>query len=101
MSEISVVAKATAKVDCEAALEAELRRVAKASRNEPGCLLYTLHRAKDDFRTFITFERWESREAFELHLKQSYVIASLSKIPELVSESPEIREFEPLADDPR
>jgi quinol monooxygenase YgiN len=43
------------------------RRLVLASRAERGCLLYIVHRATDDRRTFFIYEQYADRAALEAH----------------------------------
>ena len=57
----------------EAAVEALLRRVAAASRQEPGCLLFWTHRSVDDPRRFFLYEQYTSEAAFQEHAASEHV----------------------------
>jgi quinol monooxygenase YgiN len=50
----------------DAAVE-HLRILETETRKEPGCISYTVHRAKDDPRTFFLFEQWRDAAALEEH----------------------------------
>jgi autoinducer 2-degrading protein len=43
------------------------RRLIPASRAEPGCRMYVVHRADDDPRTFFIYEQYDDRAAFDAH----------------------------------
>ncbi|MFA7822612.1 putative quinol monooxygenase [Aeromonas dhakensis] len=49
------------------AVAAGLRQLVIASRAEPGCLQYALHRSEIDTSQFVMIERWRDAEALELH----------------------------------
>ena len=38
-----------------------------ASRTEPGCLMYIVHRHKDDARTFFIYEQYKDESALQSH----------------------------------
>jgi autoinducer 2-degrading protein len=38
-----------------------------ASRQEPGCLMYIVHRHKDDPRTFFIYEQYKDEAALQAH----------------------------------
>lgn len=44
-----------------------LRRLIPASRAEPGCRTYVVHRSEDDPRTFLIYEQYDDRAAFDAH----------------------------------
>lgn len=43
------------------------RSLEAASRNEPGCLMYNVHRHKDDARVFLVYEQYKDDAALEAH----------------------------------
>jgi quinol monooxygenase YgiN len=90
---VTVIARARAKPGKEAALEAELQALLLPTHQEPGCLLYALHRCNDVPGQFIAYERWASREALDNHLRSSHVQALLSKLDALAAEPPEIATY--------
>jgi quinol monooxygenase YgiN len=50
-----------------------LGRVAAASRLEPGCLLFWIHRSLEDRRTFFLYEQYASEAAFTQHAASAHV----------------------------
>ena len=56
-----------AKPDEEEAVFGLLRKMAVETRKEPGCILFRVHRALDDPRTFFLYEQFESQEALRAH----------------------------------
>jgi quinol monooxygenase YgiN len=59
-----------------------------ASRKEPGCLMYIVHRHKTDPRHFFIYEQYRDEAALEAHRNsthfQEYAIAALKNIGERV-----------------
>ena len=57
-----------------------------ASRQEPGCLSYTVHRHVDDPRRFFIYEQYRDAAALESHLNsphfQEYAVKALRTIGE-------------------
>jgi quinol monooxygenase YgiN len=55
-----------------------------ASRREPGCLMYTVHRHKTDSRRFFIYERYVDEAALEAHHNtphfQEYAVKALRNI---------------------
>jgi quinol monooxygenase YgiN len=51
----------------EDAAVAHFEALERETRKEPGCLGYTVHRSKDDPRTFFLFEQWRDEAALEEH----------------------------------
>jgi quinol monooxygenase YgiN len=44
-----------------------LRELIPASREEPGCRMYVVHRGKDDPQRFFIYEQYDDEAAFEAH----------------------------------
>lgn len=61
-----------AKGKTEEAIEA-LTPAAELSQQEPGCIKFAVHRDVDDPDVLLVIEQWESREAYDSHLKQSHL----------------------------
>ncbi|MDY7548215.1 putative quinol monooxygenase [Glaciimonas sp. Gout2] len=87
MSQIAVVSINTAKPGQEKKMEAAMRALIAPSQRDPGFIQYDLHRDLDDPRTFVFFERWESRELLHQHFKAPHVIAWIAQAGELVESS--------------
>lgn len=55
-----------------------------ASRREPGCLMYVVHRHQDDARTFFIYERYRDEAALQAHRDsphfQEYAVKALKDI---------------------
>ncbi len=55
-----------------------------ASRKEPGCLMYVVHRHKDDPRTFFIYEQYKDDAALQAHKEtahfQEYAVKGLKDI---------------------
>jgi autoinducer 2-degrading protein len=68
-----VTAAWTARPGEEDAVLSLLQRVATASRQEPGCLLFWTHRSVDDPRRFFLYEQYVSEAAFREHAASEHV----------------------------
>jgi quinol monooxygenase YgiN len=44
-----------------------LREAGRLSRQEPGCLTFEVCHSENDSRVYILVERWETKEAWEVH----------------------------------
>jgi (4S)-4-hydroxy-5-phosphonooxypentane-2,3-dione isomerase len=62
------------------------RKLQSASRQEPGCLAYTVHRHKTDPRRFFIYEQYRDDAALDAHRNsphfQEYVVKRLKEIGE-------------------
>ncbi len=65
---------------------------AHARENEPGTLEYVVYQKKDEPTTFVVYERYESKEAFQTH---SAHVASLGpRFGAVIAGAPEIAMLE-------
>ena len=59
-----------------------------ASRREPGCLMYIVHRHKDDPRHFFIYEQYRDEAALQAHRNtphfQEYALKTLGSIGERI-----------------
>lgn len=62
----AVVVRWRVREGCEARVEALLREMQAASRAEPGCLLYQVHRTADPCH-FLLYERYRDQAAVDAH----------------------------------
>ena len=77
----------TAKEGKAKELIAAYRGAAAASKAEPGCTAYNLHRDQENPRELLLYERWKSVDALNMHLDQPYTRAFVAKIGELTDKS--------------
>lgn len=61
------------------------RRMADATRAEPGCISYDFYIGLSDPNTLMLFQEWESMEALMGHFQTEHMEEFLSELPELVS----------------
>ncbi|MBI3978675.1 MAG: antibiotic biosynthesis monooxygenase, partial [Chloroflexi bacterium] len=80
----------------EAEVEALLREMVRQTRQEPGNLVYTLHRSTEDPRRFLLYELYRDQTAIEAHQQAPYFRAYLERAPDLLA-SRERQWFEVLA----
>ncbi len=66
-----------------------LAEQARLSRQEPGCARFEVYHSKEDPRTFLLHEWWESEEALDAHRKaQAYTELYKPKVLPLVERVP-------------
>ncbi len=98
---VTVVARiraAKGKGDALAALLTEQSAVVR--QNEPGCIVYRLHRAVDDPELFLFYETYADAAAFDAHRRAPH-LAQYRKRREaegLTDGAVEVTIFEPLTD---
>lgn len=69
MSEVRVVAVAVAKTEYREDVSRLVKALVSPTRKESGNQQYDLHTVKDEPGTYVFFERWESQQALEQHMK--------------------------------
>ncbi len=64
---ITVAVSYVFRADALAQAEAYLRELIVATRREPGCQTYEVHRSKDDPRAFFLYEQYDDEAALDAH----------------------------------
>lgn len=82
--ELYVVAEIVAKPGSADALRALIVPFAAGSREEPGCLEYTLMEVENEAGRFMTFERWTDRAALDAHMKTPAMAAAGPQLANLL-----------------
>jgi quinol monooxygenase YgiN len=95
-SDLIVIASAKAKPGSEQALEQALRDAAGPTREQPGCVSFSLHRSLQDPSVIIGFERWASPEAHDRHLQGPHVQKLMSAMGNILAEPPNIVAYQIL-----
>jgi quinol monooxygenase YgiN len=54
------------------AVLAALRQLVEASRAEPGCLLYQVHRSPDEENVLFLYEQYADQAAFQAHAESEH-----------------------------
>jgi len=71
-----------------------LEQLAKASRTEPGCQMYVVHRSPDDPRRFFLYEQYDDQNALDAHRAAPHFseFGTNGVMPMLESRTPELFE---------
>jgi len=85
-SHLTVVAKVVANPDAVEAVTAELLKLIAPTRQEEGCIEYTLHRDNQDSAVFVFYETWEEPAALERHMNSPHFKAYISAVDGLIAE---------------
>ncbi|MBB2908338.1 putative quinol monooxygenase [Agrobacterium pusense] len=93
MAELTNVAFFKAKPGRSKDLEEALLALVPPSRREAGSLRYEIHQSKDTPDDWMVIEDWRHASDFDYHMKTSYVIEFLGRVPELCVGDIEIRGF--------
>jgi quinol monooxygenase YgiN len=98
--DLVVIAEVFAREDSVAELEEMLREHTERCHEEPGILVFAVHRDREDPRHFAVIEVYESYEDIERHRGTERYQALMEQIPELIEDRSRL-ELEPLpAGDP-
>ncbi|WP_456269425.1 antibiotic biosynthesis monooxygenase [Kushneria sp. AK178] len=92
---LGILATIDAKSGQEARVEAELTRVVAPSREDDGCLLYTLTRDSQRSSRFIMVEQWRDRAALDAHIATGHY-KQMAQALENAVDGMEVREYDVL-----
>lgn len=81
-----VVAKVVARADSVQALQAELMKLVAPTRQEQGCIEYTLHQDQSDPAVFLFYEKWASRADLDRHMASPHFTAYVGAVEDLVAD---------------
>ena len=73
-TEIIGIATFTAKMGKSGALRMALSNLLEPTRQEEGCLSYTLNENLNNPNVFTMLERFKNKNAFDIHNKKSYIL---------------------------
>ena len=93
--QVTIIATLYAKAGQEDALAARMHEMARATREEAGCILYELQRSIDDPFEFIMVEYWRDAEAVALHDASAHMAALVADLPALVDRPVAVRKYTP------
>jgi quinol monooxygenase YgiN len=65
--------------------------VARASREEPGCISYRVYEDTELPNEFVFVEEWESSEALQRHFATSHIGEFMQAIPATIVAPPDVR----------
>lgn len=60
---------------------------------EPGTILYALHKHPSDAHTYVWVERYGHAEALRAHMAAPYIADAVAKLPNWLSAPPELQEL--------
>ena len=92
-----VVAKIKAAPGKEAEMEKALLEIIPKVKEEPGTLIYTLHRNQNDPAVFLFYEKYKDMDALVAHSSTPHFKALFKTIQPLMERTPEILMYHELA----
>ena len=88
---ISVIATLCCRKEAEAAFQAELKKLLKATLAEDGCLAYEVYECADEKGEYIVIDQWESEEALGRHQRTPHYKYFMHIAPALLAGPIEIK----------
>ncbi len=85
-----------AKTGHEAEVVEVFAKMSEASRREPGCVMYQVHRHKTDPRRFFIYEQYKDDAALEAHRASPHFLQHVKKELPKLGERVEGHLFEPI-----
>ena len=93
---LPVVAVITAKPGQEDLVREALSDLVAPTRDEAGCLSYSLYQSSDDATVFVTVESWNEASDLEGHMKSAHIAATLAKAGDALAGAPVIHSLMPV-----
>ncbi|MCL1890651.1 MAG: antibiotic biosynthesis monooxygenase [Coriobacteriia bacterium] len=69
-------------------------KCAELTRQEAGCIFYTLYASTEDPQNFVFVEEWESKELLDAHLASEHLNAFVAEIENLLASPLDIKIYE-------
>ena len=79
------------RLDRQVEAEEALRELMAGTHAEPGCVFMELTESADDPDTWVMFEKFRSREAWEEHMRTEHVVRGNERLTDLRREPTELR----------
>ncbi len=95
--QVGVVAFIEVEPGQQAVLEEAAHACVALTRQEPGCLGYTLHRDRADAAWFVFVESWESEAALEAHMCSPHLREFFSIVGRTAKREPVVHRLEQVA----
>lgn len=91
---IIVTVRSNPKVEFKNEFLVEFNKVAQEVRKEKGCIEYVIYQKDLESTDLFIFERWESREALDAHLKTEHMLKFFDKTGEWFASEKELKIYE-------
>ena len=93
---IKIVSRRIIRPDCIEAFQTLARELVRASREEPGCLGYTLNQSRDDARVHAFIEFWADQAALDAHGASAHFRRIVPQFVALTEERPPVEYYREL-----
>lgn len=90
---VHIMARIVARPDAAEALKKLLQALVEPSRNEPGCVAYTLFQRRDMTHEFQTVEQWRTQADADAHMLTPHVRSAIAAAVPLLAEPPAINSY--------
>ena len=93
---IRVIARIVARSETVKETQAVLQGLVDPTRREAGCVRYELMQNRQNAAEFTFVEEWANETALNAHFTTEHVKAAFAKVPALLAEPPDIRQYKLL-----
>lgn len=93
---LTIVARIVPEPGTEDDLERAMKELVSATRQEPGCIQYDLHRSNEGPCIFVFYETWESKALWEAHMAGAAIEAFRAAAGQMI-ESGEVLQMSRVA----
>ena len=93
---LHVVAVITAKPGSEDAVREAMAGLVGPTREEEGCITYSLSESATSPGTFVTVEEWSDPSDLDQHMQTEHIQAALGVLGSELAEAPAIHPLKPL-----
>ena len=93
---IRVIARIVARPETVKETQALLQGLVEPTRRESGCVRYELMQSRQNPGEFTFVEEWANESALNAHFTTEHVKAAFAKVPALLAEAPDIRQYKLL-----
>ncbi|WP_375479050.1 putative quinol monooxygenase [uncultured Jatrophihabitans sp.] len=87
---LPVVAVITAKSGSEDVVRAALTELVGPTREEAGCLSYSLYQSSDDATVFVTVESWRAPDDLQQHMQSAHIAKTFATAGDALAAPPVI-----------
>lgn len=96
MPDLEVIAVLVAKPGEEKIVRDALTALVPPTREEPGCLAYSLHESTNSPGTFFTVETWKAQSDLDAHMQTPHIAAALAAAGDAMGSPPSIHVLTPI-----
>ena len=97
MADLDVIALLVAKPGQEDVLRGALTDLVAATKQEEGCLAYSLGESAATPGTFVTIEKWRGQADLDAHMQTPHVAKAFEVAGEALASAPAIHPLTPVA----